>query len=349
MARILPSRYTPEVNDRIINEAARILAEAASSGKPRQRPTLAIAAVLFAVVVLGGLAALDFGDGQGGGGVAFDRSSVISADATGTGAKARDFLAARAPQVFAPSSPQVSPNPVVASVQRPGPRVARAGSKTAPPIGAAEGETPASSPDEEVLFDSGSNFVAVVPAAEPRAPIVLNVGARIPIVLAEPLTTGATSVPLNARVASDVMVGSRVALAAGSPVIGEGFAVHENDRVQAVLAAVVVDRRTLPLQGLVLGGDGELGLAGKVLKKGAKTKGAAGRILGVLGSAANAASLGLFATKPGLAEAAAVELTQDATRSLDRLGERWSLSNKVVRVPAGTTAYVYLRSDLELP
>jgi len=128
MARILPSRYTPEVNDRIINEAARILAEAAASGKPRQRPTLAIAAVLLPVVVLSGLAVLDLGDAPGGGAVASDRSSVISAEATGTGAKARDFLNAGPPQKPAPfPEPQASPDTVQAQVQRQrGPRTSAA-------------------------------------------------------------------------------------------------------------------------------------------------------------------------------------------------------------------------------
>ena len=32
---LLPSRYTPEVNERVIREAARMLAEAAASGRPR--------------------------------------------------------------------------------------------------------------------------------------------------------------------------------------------------------------------------------------------------------------------------------------------------------------------------
>src|SRR5262245_909458 len=348
MAHLLPSRYTPEVNDRIINEAARILASAAASGKPKRRPASAIAVLLVPLAVVGGLVATE-GPGVPGGTVAFDRASVIAAAATGTGARVRDFLAKGASgEPARPESTAASPSPGAERLKGSRFAAVRAGRVPSPTPLSPGHDRRAAAPAEpdEVLFDSETGYAAVVPAEEQARAVVLNVGSRIPIVLAEALTTGATAVPFGGRVASDVSVGTRVALPAGASVIGEAFAVSDNDRVQAVLAAVVVNGRTLPLQGLVLGTDGGLGLPGKVLSKGSKSKGATRRALALLGSAANAASLGMFASKPGIGGAAALELAQDASHGLDHLAQRWSPSDKVVRVPAGSSAFIYLRSDL---
>lgn len=348
MPGILPSRYTPEVNDRIIQEAGRILAQAAASGKPRSTPRAAAAAVLLPVVVLGGVVLHDLGKGGDPGRVAFDRSSVISADATGTGARASDF-APRQPKQAMPL-PTGAPAAPPAAAPMP---VRRARSAPNTPRGEIDIATKRQDVAlaEEVLFDEAdpAAFALVVNApTEAPPPRLLSVGTRIPVVFQEPLITGSTPVPATARVAVPVEVEGRVTLPGGTTVIGEAFAVAESDRVQVAFTTVLLEGRSVPLQGLALAGDGGLGVPGKVLKKG-KGRGAAGRLLGVLGSAANAASLGLLGGERGLHETAAVELAQGLTHDMQSWANRFSFSDKVVRVPAGTNALVYLRADLTLP
>lgn len=103
-----------------------------------------------------------------------------------------------------------------------------------------------------VLFDeTGQHGVHVAPAAIPPPP-VLNVGTRIRAVIREPVVTSPGGTPVTAFVAEDVVSGDRVALAAGARLIGDAFAIEEDDRVQVVFTVVVSDGRTLPVSGVVL-------------------------------------------------------------------------------------------------
>lgn len=353
---LLPSRYTPETNERIIREAARILAGAATPGRPPRRPRAALAAVLFPAVTIVGLGFLERDDPHGSG-VPFDRSSVISADVTGTTAKLQDFLYAQGgtekPRFAEAVEPhaEVSPTSHVRfsatdSASRPRPTARtdyRASSaKTTDDVGATE-----------VVFDENATPfrepVSPPPAPAASSPSLINVGTRIPVILTHDVVTGTGPAPVSARVESDAMADSGVALPKGALVVGEGFSIDESDRVQVVFSALVVKGKTVALQGLALGVDDDLGLPGKVVRKTSKGRGGAGRALGALGGAASTLSFGLLGPKPALVDLTAAELAQQASRDVQAVSRQWSLSDKVVRLAAGTRGIVYLRADLQLP
>ena len=74
-----------------------------------------------------------------------------------------------------------------------------------------------------------------------------------------------------------------------------------------------------------------------------------GRVLGALGGAASTLSFGLLGPRPDLADLTAAELAQQAGRDVQGVSRQWSVSDKAVRLEAGTRGVLYLRADLKLP
>jgi hypothetical protein len=154
--------------------------------------------------------------------------------------------------------------------------------------------------------------------------------------------TGATLAPATAKLVNDVLVGDRVAIPAGTMLVGEGFATQQDDRAQLVFSAIVRDGRTLQFEGWALQ-DGESGVKGKVVRKGSKGKKGAGT---ALGAAASALTFGLSGAVPGAGGAALSSLGNTAANDLVGVGRDWRRSDKVVRVEAGVSVTVYIRRDL---
>src|SRR5260370_1108767 len=126
-------------------------------------------------------------------------------------------------------------------------------------------------------------------------PLVINIGTRSEAVLSNPVITGAALAPATARLANDVYVGDRLAMPAGTVLVGEGFATQQDDRAQVVFTAMVKDGKTIQLEGWALQ-EGETGIHAKLVRKGSKAKKGAGT---VLGAAASALSFGLGGAMSG--------------------------------------------------
>jgi hypothetical protein len=183
------------------------------------------------------------------------------------------------------------------------------------------------------------------PTPKPQ-PLVLNMGTRIEATLEAPVRTGATLAPATALVSSDVTVGERVALPAGTRLVGSAFATTGDDRVQIVWRAAVIDGRTHRLAGEALSADGSQGLAGKVVKK--KGKGVLRRIgATVVGTAGETLGYGIPGGDglTGLAEDA---LAGRAGRELVRASQEreWLQADKVIELKAGSALVVYVSSDV---
>lgn len=353
---LLPSRYTPEVNEKIIREAARMLADAAPPGRSSRPPRAAVVAVLFPLLAIAGLGFLGRGN-EPDTNVPFDRSSVISADATGTTAKVQDFVLKRGGEPTPPSFGMVAAagNPV-RPVNAIRPAAPKPTLSPRPPASAdcvtCGARAAADTGSMETLFDESAipaGDPAAAPVPTPPSALLVNVGTRIPIVLTHDVLTGAGAAPVTATVENHVLAGRRVAVPQGVLVVGEGFSVTESDRVQVVFSALVMEGKTIPLQGLALGVDDDLGLPGSVVRRASKGRAGVGKVLGALGGAASTLSFGLLGPKPDLAEVAAAELAQQTSRDVQGLSRQWSVSDKAVRLKAGTRGVVFLRADLQLP
>ena len=346
----LPSRYTPEVNESILHEAAQILAAAAASGKPRPQSRAALAGALLSILAIVGLGFLGRED-QRGSGVPFDRSSIIAADATGTTAKLQDFVPETRAEEQPRSSAKVASPAVVRTIKTQrsaASHVSRDSNIGAPaPCVGCTSKAIAEAEPVDVLFDE-SVFGEGVAALPAPSGLLVNLGTRIPVVLTHDVTTGAGPAPVTARVEGNLGA-AQLGYLRGSLVVGEGLSVDESDRAQVVFSAMVVDGKTVPLQGLALGVDDELGLPGKLVRKASKRKNGVGRVLGALGGAASTLSFGLLGPRPDLADLTAAGLAQEAGRDVQGLRGQWSLSDKAIRLMAGTPGLLYLRADLLLP
>jgi hypothetical protein len=181
------------------------------------------------------------------------------------------------------------------------------------------------------------------PTPKPPAPVV-NVGTRMPAVVTEPVVTGIALAPVTARLAQDVTVGPTVVIPSGATLVGDAFSTQEGDRVQVVFSAVVVNGRTVRLEGWGLQ-DGEMGLRGKVLRKASKKKRSSAALLG---AAATGLAYGTSGVVPGAAGAALSSLGSSVGSDVDGLSREWRRSDKVVRVEAGVPVTVYLRRDLTM-
>src|SRR5262249_58893819 len=87
---------------------------------------------------------------------------------------------------------------------------------------------------------------------EKPLPAVINVGTRVDAVLTDPVITGAALAPATAKLEKDVYVGERMVIAAGTVLVGEGFATQQDDRAQVVFTAIVKDGKTLQFEGWAL-------------------------------------------------------------------------------------------------
>jgi hypothetical protein len=163
-------------------------------------------------------------------------------------------------------------------------------------------------------------------------------------VLTDPVVTGAAFAPATATLAEDLRVGDRLAIPAGTVLVGEGFATQQDDRAQVVFTAVVMDGKTVRFEAWALQ-QGEMGIRAKVIRKGSKAKKGAGT---VLDAAASALTYGLAGAASGPEGAALASLGHTAANDLVGLGRDWRRSDKVVRVEAGVPITVYVRRDLTI-
>jgi hypothetical protein len=163
-------------------------------------------------------------------------------------------------------------------------------------------------------------------------------------VLTDPVVTGSALAPATAKLANDVYVGDRLAIPAGTMLVGEGFATQQDDRAQIVFTAMVRDGKTIRFEGWALQ-EGEVGIRGKVIRKGSKTKKGAGAILG---AAASALTYGVAGALSGPEGAALASLGNTASNDLTGLSRDWRHSDKVVRVAAGISITVFIRRDLPM-
>lgn len=353
---VYPSRYGPyeEALNKKLEEAAKAAVQGRATAPgdhrvPRWTQTLGTVALILA-----GLAFVTGARSDTTSRLSTGPGTMFSAQLAGAGASAQDLIP---PQPAPPAAPAVEP----AAVQRPDaetPRqflqeLERRRSARARPY-PAPAPIPTSTPcvgcqavaaADIVLYDETGEHGVLVPAATPQSAPVINVGTRIRALLPEPITTSPGGTPVVALVAEQVTIGDRVVLPAGARLVGDAFAIDEDDRVQVVLTALVLDGRTAPLSGVALSDDNRLGLPAKVIKKRSKGKRGLGKALGIVGSTL---SFGLIPRGSDLGAAAASQLASETARDLNQIEARWTRSDKVLRAPAGNVT-VYLRSDLVLP
>jgi hypothetical protein len=172
----------------------------------------------------------------------------------------------------------------------------------------------------------------------------VNVGTRIRALVTDPVVTGVALAPVTARLSEDVAVNGAVVVPSGATLVGEAFSTQEGDRVQVVFNALVVGGRTQRFDGWALQ-DGEMGLRGKVLKKGSKGKHGAAALVG---AAATGLAYGTSGVVPGAAGAALSSFGSSVGSDVEGVSRDWRRSDKVVRVEAGVPITVYLRRDLTL-
>jgi hypothetical protein len=171
--------------------------------------------------------------------------------------------------------------------------------------------------------------------------VTINLGTRVEALLTDPVVTGAAFAPASATLAKDVYVDDRLAIPAGTVLVGEGFATLQDDRAQILFSAIVKDGQTIRFEGWALQ-QGEMGVRAKVIRKTKKGVGT------VLGAAASALTYGLAGAAAGPEGAALASLGQTAANDLNGLGRDWRRSDKVVRVEAGVPITVYIRRDLTI-
>jgi hypothetical protein len=340
MNSTLPSRWQEILRQQAADSVGTVLAQARRQPEPRRLPRWTAPT---AVVVVGTLSLLSFlgsSEATGRSALPFDRSTLISTRTAGLGANAEDLAP---PKKSAPPGAPIKADPILMperplAAKREAPRTERQPAAAPRCIDCDKRQLASPSPDPEL---------AAVPVPTPAvpekpAPVVINVGTRLQAVLAEPLITGAAMAPASAKLAADLYVGDRLVIPEGTALVGEGFATQQDDRVQVVFSAFVREGKTLPLEAWALQ-DSEMGVKGKVLRKGSKGKKGAGT---VLGAAASALSFGLAGAAPGATGAALASLGSTASSDLSRLGRDWRWSDKAVRVEAGVPITVYVRRDL---
>jgi hypothetical protein len=349
---IHPSRYQPyeEALNRKLEEAARAAVQGQAAPPAEHlvpRWTRALGAVALAAA---GLAFVAGARSDTTSRLSTGPGTMFSAQLAGAGASAQDLI----PPQPRPAPPTAAPTAATRDAQtprefmreledRPQARVRRPPAPAPSPTPCVN--CPETAPASVVLFDATGEHGVLVPAAVPEARPVVNVGTRIRATVPEPIMTSPGGTPVLALVAEQVTLGERVILPAGARLIGDAFSIEEDDRVQVVLTALVLDGKTVPLSGVVLSDDNRLGLPAKVVKKASKGKRGLGKALGV---AASTLSFGLIPRGSDLGAAAASQLANETARELSQVHARWTRSDKVLRAPAGNVT-VYLRSDLELP
>ena len=353
---VYPSRYGPyeEILSRKLEEAAKAAIQGRSdAGLDDRFPSwtrgLAAIGVIAAVLVFAAGARSDppsrLSTGPG---------TLFSAQLAGASASPEEII----PPLAAAMHQQETTETVAAAREEKTPRqlLRDLGDRRRPPIRASVPPVPSPQPTPcaecremaaptVVLFDDTGEHGVRVPAVSPTPAPVINVGTRIHAVLPEPVVTSPGGTPVIVLVTDDVVVGDHVALRAGARMVGDAFAIEEDDRVQIIVTAVVVDGKTVPLSGVVVSDENRLGLPAKVVKKRSTGKRGLGRALGVVGSTL---SVGLIPGVSSIGSAAASRIAAESASDLNQIEARWTRSDKVLRAPAGAVT-VYLRADLVLP
>jgi hypothetical protein len=345
MNSTLPSRWQEILRREAAENVGNALAQAKDQPDPRRIPrwTVPVLAVGLAFVSLLGINGGTEATGKGS--VPFDRSTIISTRTAGLGASAEDLAPRREPS--AAPKPVVEPSPPATAARIPERAEPRRPDRRAGGNRARRDSERRRADLADVLstLPQEPESPPSPPAPEKPPPLVINIGTRIAAVLTDPVVTGAALAPATAKLANDVYVGDRLAVPAGTLLVGEAFATQQDDRAQVVFSAIVRDGKTINLEGWALQ-DGEIGVRGKLIRKGSKTKRGAGS---VLGAAASALTFGLAgAGGSGPERAALAALGNTAANDLVGLGRDWRQSDKVVRVPAGVPISVYIRRDLTM-
>ncbi|MGH9887062.1 MAG: hypothetical protein ACREBE_16170, partial [bacterium] len=245
MNSTLPSRWQEILRREAAENVGNALAHAKDQPDPRRLPRWTVPTLAVGLASVSLLSVTGGTEATGKGSVPFDRSTVISTRTAGLGASAED-LAPRAQPSAAPTPIPEASSPPVAALdlpERPEPRRLdrrASGDRACPDCdkrrAAMAGVLPTPPPEPE-------------PSSPPAAPekppaIVINIGTRIAAVLTDPVVTGAALAPATAKLASDVYVGDRLAIPAGTLLVGEGFATQQDDRAQVVFSAIVRDGKT---------------------------------------------------------------------------------------------------------
>lgn len=341
MTSTLPSRWQEILRREAAANVGTVLAQAREQPDPRRVPRWTVPALVVGVASVSLLGLFGGTPAKGKGNLPFDRSTVISTRTAGLGANAEDLAPRAAPSPLLAPLADPLPGPASPETEATQPRRSPRRDKAGPACPECEKRRAALARMELSPTPEPSPSPLETTPEKPL-PLVINMGTRIQAVLTDPVVTGAALAPATAKLANDVLVGDRVAIPAGTVLVGEGFATQQDDRAQVVFSAIVKDGKTLQFEGWALQ-EGEIGVKGKVVRKGSKGKSGAGT---VLGAAASALTFGLSGAVPGVGGAALSSLGNTAANDLVGLGRDWRRSNKVVRVEAGIPVTVYIRRDL---
>jgi type IV secretory pathway VirB10-like protein len=353
-APILPSRYEEVLNQRVAEQAGKMVASAQAARPALELPRWGAPVAVIGVGAMGVMMLLAQQDGPSQSRVGFDKSTVISTGTVGVQASAEELI---------PPRPARPPSPEAPALVPPDPHLHEpAATPTAPPVtekparrlSAAPRPTRSAQPCTTCGRTDGDESDAALAAAAGPSPqptpsgppkAALNVGTRFSAVLAYPVNTAFGGAPVTARVEQDIAPNGTIAIPAGATLIGEAFATEPENRAQIVFTAMVRDGRTLPFRAIALGPDSNLGIPGKVVRKASAKKKGAGRVLSAVGSAV---TFGLIGGDNGVVGDAAAALASQTANDLSQLERTWSLerSDKVIALNAGIAMTVYVQSDL---
>ena len=349
-APVLPSRYEEVLNQRVAEQAGRMVASAQAARPGLELPRWGALVAVIGVGAMGVMMLLSQQDGPSHSRVAFHKSTVISTGTVGVQASAEELI---------PPRPVRPPSPEAPALVSPGPHLHEpVAEPTARPVAAKPARrVPVARPSPPCTTcgrdgrEEGDVVLATVVEPSPRpTPALppkpaLNVGARFGAVLAYPVNTAFGGAPVTARVEQDIAPNGMIAIPAGASLIGEAFATEPENRAQIVFTALVRDGRTVPFRAIALGPDSNLGIPGKVVRKASAKKKGAGRVLSALGSAV---TFGLVGGDNGVVGDAAAALASQTASDLSQLERTWSLerSDKVIALKAGIAMTVYVQSDL---
>lgn len=129
-------------------------------------------------------------------------------------------------------------------------------------LGTAAAET-ADEPTD-VLVSEAELAAALAAPEEPKAPpLTLAAGTRLRVRLLSAASVTDTPGPIAAELLDDIVRDDRVVIPRGTRFSGRAFTTGRDDRAQVAFRSWVVAGRTIRLEGMVIGDDGEPGMRGK--------------------------------------------------------------------------------------